>query len=208
MTDTFYIWYVDLSCWEEEPYCFWWRSKVIWGHRRSNSKNLVIELNFPIFGPLKSLKLVFNHLTHLAMWETPHPKIFAPSSLACLATGLNGLLTCYLKTAIMDTFMLSLVFAFKIFVHLATWRLLPLPLPPRKRFAPPLPWLAMISQDSNYGNFSYLVYRFAMFRGRTLLFLVEVKGHLRSPEVKYHPSVVIRSQKTEFPKNSQDWHHN
>ena len=22
MTDTFHIWYIDLSCWEEEPYCF------------------------------------------------------------------------------------------------------------------------------------------------------------------------------------------
>ena len=39
-----------------------------------------------------------------------------------------------------------------------------------------------------------------MFRGRTLLFLVEVKGHLRSPEVEYHPSVVIRSQKQNFPR--------
>ncbi|KAJ8044390.1 hypothetical protein HOLleu_07124 [Holothuria leucospilota] len=41
-----------------------------------------------------------------------------------------------------------------------------------------------ISQDSNDRHFSYLVYRFVMLRGRTLLFLVEVKGHLRSPEVK------------------------
>ncbi|KAJ8019748.1 hypothetical protein HOLleu_41457 [Holothuria leucospilota] len=30
-----------------------------------------------------------------------------------------------------------------------------------------------------------MVYRFVMLRGKTLLFLVAVKGHLRSPEVKY-----------------------
>ncbi|KAJ8021495.1 hypothetical protein HOLleu_38726 [Holothuria leucospilota] len=35
-----------------------------------------------------------------------------------------------------------------------------------------------ICQDRNGG------YRFVMLRGRTLLFLVEVKGHLRSPEVE------------------------
>ena len=41
-----------------------------------------------------------------------------------------------------------------------------------------------ISQDRNGRQFSYLVYSFVMLRGRTLLFLVEVRGHLRSPEVK------------------------
>ncbi|KAJ8022386.1 hypothetical protein HOLleu_37267 [Holothuria leucospilota] len=41
----------------------------------------------------------------------------------------------------------------------------------------------MISQVSNDRHFSYLVYRFVMSRGRTLLFLVEVKGHPGSPEV-------------------------
>ena len=84
MTDTFHIWYIDLSCWEEEPYCFWWRSKVIWGHQRSKPENLVNT----------------------------------------------------------------------------------------------------ISWDRDDRHFSYLGYRFVMSRGRTLLFLVEVRGHLRSPEVK------------------------
>ena len=37
-----------------------------------------------------------------------------------------------------------------------------------------------ISQGSNDRHFSYLVYRFFMLRGSTLLFLVEVKGHLGS----------------------------
>ena len=41
-----------------------------------------------------------------------------------------------------------------------------------------------ISQGRNGRRFSYLVCGFIMLRGRTLLFLVEVKGHLRSPEVK------------------------
>ena len=41
-----------------------------------------------------------------------------------------------------------------------------------------------ISQVRNDRHFSYLVYRFVMMRGRSLLFLVEVKGHLRSLEVK------------------------
>ncbi|KAJ8029512.1 hypothetical protein HOLleu_28923 [Holothuria leucospilota] len=49
---------------------------------------------------------------------------------------------------------------------------------PRKRL------VNTISRDSNDRHFSYLVYRFVMLRERTLLFLVEVKGHLRSPEVK------------------------
>ena len=50
-------------------------------------------------------------------------------------------------------------------------------------------WLVnTISQDSNDRHFSYLVYRFVMLRGRTLLFLVKVKGHLRSPEVKTQKS--------------------
>ena len=41
-----------------------------------------------------------------------------------------------------------------------------------------------ISQVRNNPHFSYLVYRLVMLRGRTLLFLVEVKGHLRSLEIK------------------------
>ncbi|KAJ8026598.1 hypothetical protein HOLleu_31479 [Holothuria leucospilota] len=41
-----------------------------------------------------------------------------------------------------------------------------------------------ISQVSNDRHFSYLVYRFVILRESTLLFLVEVKGHLRSLEVK------------------------
>lgn len=42
----------------------------------------------------------------------------------------------------------------------------------------------MISQDNNGGHFSCLVYMFVMLRGRTLSFLVEIKGHLKLPEVK------------------------
>ena len=39
--DKVHTWYVDALWLEEEPYCFWWRSKVIWGHRGSNPENLV-----------------------------------------------------------------------------------------------------------------------------------------------------------------------
>ena len=39
--DELHTWYVDALWLEEEPYCFWWRSKVIWGHWGSNSENLV-----------------------------------------------------------------------------------------------------------------------------------------------------------------------
>ncbi|KAJ8042774.1 hypothetical protein HOLleu_09630 [Holothuria leucospilota] len=49
---------------------------------------------------------------------------------------------------------------------------------------PPKQLVNTISQDSNDRHFSYLVYRLVMLRGRILLFLVKVKGHLRSPEVK------------------------
>ncbi|KAJ8043766.1 hypothetical protein HOLleu_11017 [Holothuria leucospilota] len=46
-------------------------------------------------------------------------------------------------------------------------------------------WLVItISQDSNDRHFSYLVYRFAMLRERTLLLLVKVKGYLGSQELK------------------------
>ncbi|KAJ8024710.1 hypothetical protein HOLleu_34691 [Holothuria leucospilota] len=45
MTDTFHSWYVDMSCQGGEPYCFWQRSKVIRGHQRSKSKNLVIAIS-------------------------------------------------------------------------------------------------------------------------------------------------------------------
>ncbi|KAJ8050287.1 hypothetical protein HOLleu_03429 [Holothuria leucospilota] len=31
--------YVDALWEEEEPYCFWWRSKVIWSHRGLNPEN-------------------------------------------------------------------------------------------------------------------------------------------------------------------------
>ncbi|KAJ8050585.1 hypothetical protein HOLleu_03845 [Holothuria leucospilota] len=40
------------------------------------------------------------------------------------------------------------------------------------------------SQGSSDGHFSYLVYGFVKLRGRTLLFFVKVKGHLRSLELK------------------------
>ena len=39
--DQVHTWYVDALWLEEGPYRFWWRSKVIWGHWGSNSKNLV-----------------------------------------------------------------------------------------------------------------------------------------------------------------------
>ncbi|KAJ8017371.1 hypothetical protein HOLleu_45274 [Holothuria leucospilota] len=39
--DEFHTLYVDALWYEEEPYCFWWGSKVTWGHRGSNSENLV-----------------------------------------------------------------------------------------------------------------------------------------------------------------------
>ena len=56
---------------------------------------------------------------------------------------------------------------------------------PAVKLRKPRKWLVIaISQDRNDRHFSYLVYRFVMLRGRTLLFLVEVKGHFRSLEVK------------------------
>ncbi|KAJ8044411.1 hypothetical protein HOLleu_07151 [Holothuria leucospilota] len=59
------------------------------------------------------------------------------------------------------------------------------PRSPEVKLQKPPNWLVnTISQDSNDRHFSYLVHRFVMLRGRTLLFFVEVKGHLRSPEVK------------------------
>ena len=49
--ETFHIWFIDLQCLEEELFCFWWRSKVIWGHQRSNIIHLwsseVKKQNFP-----------------------------------------------------------------------------------------------------------------------------------------------------------------
>ena len=40
-SDSSQTWYIDAPYREEEPYCFWWRSKVMGGHRGSNSENLV-----------------------------------------------------------------------------------------------------------------------------------------------------------------------
>ncbi|KAJ8040362.1 hypothetical protein HOLleu_14627 [Holothuria leucospilota] len=39
--DRFHTKYVDVLWCKEEPYRFWWRSKVIWGHRGSKSEKLV-----------------------------------------------------------------------------------------------------------------------------------------------------------------------
>ncbi|KAJ8044527.1 hypothetical protein HOLleu_07304 [Holothuria leucospilota] len=66
-----------------------------------------------------------------------------------------------------------------------------------------------VSQDGSDRHFSYLVYRFIMLRGRTLLFLVEVKGHLRSPEVKKQnfpriPNIVIWGHQRSKSKISQE----
>ncbi|KAJ8046241.1 hypothetical protein HOLleu_04856 [Holothuria leucospilota] len=43
--DRFHTWCVDALWKEEEPYCFWWRSKVIWGHQGSNTENLVYTIS-------------------------------------------------------------------------------------------------------------------------------------------------------------------
>ena len=83
--DQVHTWYVDALWLEEEAYRFWWRSKVIWGHQRSKSENLVNT----------------------------------------------------------------------------------------------------ISQGRKLGQISYLECTCPMVRGRTLLCVVEVKGHLGSPEVKW-----------------------
>ena len=61
-----------------------------------------------------------------------------------------------------------------------------------------------ISKTAINGHFSHFVYRFTRLRGITLLFQVKVKGHLLSPVVKTHPSVVTRGQTAKFPKNSPD----
>ena len=39
--DRSHIWYVGEPHWVQEPYCFWWRSMVIWGQQGSNCENLV-----------------------------------------------------------------------------------------------------------------------------------------------------------------------
>ena len=39
--DGFHTWYGVVLWLEEEPYCFWWGSKVIWGHWGSKTENLV-----------------------------------------------------------------------------------------------------------------------------------------------------------------------
>ena len=39
--DKVHIWYVDALWLAEQPYRFWWRSKVMGGRRGSNSENLV-----------------------------------------------------------------------------------------------------------------------------------------------------------------------
>ncbi|KAJ8037199.1 hypothetical protein HOLleu_17953 [Holothuria leucospilota] len=39
--DEFHTLYVDALWYEEEPYHFLWRRKVIWGHRGSNLENFV-----------------------------------------------------------------------------------------------------------------------------------------------------------------------
>ena len=39
--DEGHTWHGDALWLEEEPYCFWWGSEVMGGHRGSNSENLV-----------------------------------------------------------------------------------------------------------------------------------------------------------------------
>ncbi|KAJ8031402.1 hypothetical protein HOLleu_24581 [Holothuria leucospilota] len=39
--DEIHTLYVDTLWYEVGPYHFWWRSKVIWGHRGSNPENFV-----------------------------------------------------------------------------------------------------------------------------------------------------------------------
>ena len=66
------------------------------------------------------------------------------------------------------------------------------------------PYLDVGSLD----KFHFVVFRCVMARLSTLLFLVEVKGHLGSPGVRcWKPralSGVTRGQKGKFPKSSQD----
>ena len=136
MTDTFENWYIDLSCWEEEPYCFWCRSEVIWGQQRSKTENLVNTI---------SRDSNDRHFSYLV----------------------------YRFVMFRERILLFLV---EVKVHLRSSELKLRK--PRKRL------VNMISRDSNHWHFSYLVYRFVMLRGRTLKFLAKVKGHLRSAEVK------------------------
>ena len=57
-SDSSQTWYIDAPYWQKEPYCFWWRSKVIWGHQRSNSENIVNTISQVRKGGLSSY-LVF-----------------------------------------------------------------------------------------------------------------------------------------------------
>ena len=43
--DRSHIWYVGVPCWVQKAYCFWWRSKVIWGQQGSNCGNHVNTLS-------------------------------------------------------------------------------------------------------------------------------------------------------------------
>ncbi|KAJ8017857.1 hypothetical protein HOLleu_44478 [Holothuria leucospilota] len=43
--DEFHTLYVDALWYEEEPYHFWWRSKVIWGQQGSNPENFVNKIS-------------------------------------------------------------------------------------------------------------------------------------------------------------------
>ena len=128
--------YIDLSCWEKEPYCFWWRSKVIWGHQRSKPKNLV----------------------------------------NAISSGTDDRHFSYLVYRFVMSRGRTLLFLVEVRGHLRS--------PEIKLRKPHKRLVNTISQDSSVGHFSYLVYRFVTLRGRTLLFLVEVRGHLRSQEVK------------------------
>ena len=115
MSDNFHIWYIALSCWQEEPYCFWQRSEVIWGHQRSKTKNLVIVIS----------------------------------------QGRNGRQFSYLIYGFVMLRERTLLFLVEVRGHL------------RSQEVKLWKWLVIaISQDSNDQNFSYLIYRFVMMRGR------------------------------------------
>ena len=175
MTDTFHIWYIDLSCWEEEPYCFWWRSKVIWGHQRSKTENLVIAIYQDRNGWYRFVMLRERTLSFLVEVKghlmSPEVKLRKPRKrlVNTISRDSNDRHISYLVYRYIMLRGRSLLFLVKVKGHLRS---------PAEKL------VIAISRDRSDGNFSYLVYRFVMLRGRTLKFLAKVKGHLRSAEVK------------------------
>ena len=188
MTDTFHIWYIALSCWEEEPYCFWWKSEVIWGHQRSKTENLVNAISrdrddrhfsYLVYRFVmlrgRTLLILVEVKGHLRSSEVRLRK--PPKRLVnTISQYSNDRHFSYLAYRFVMLRGRTLLFFAEDQGHLRSQMV-------KLRKCRKL-LVNTISQDSNDRHFSYLVYRFVMLKGRTLLFLVEVKGHLRSPEVK------------------------